>query len=194
MARHRARWKKRGKLVVFTGGRWMAKIKGRGMTDINGIDDLLEAFSRIARSRHDVSLLILGVHDERLRSESKRLGIEDRVIIGGPFSYLEEKHIAALALADCLVIPGKKSWRHSYCDRAKFCEYMMAGKPVVAADFKPVREAFGSDAIYYEPEDIGQLSREIMEVLDGRRRKAVSIGDLTFQKREGALLGWLGRL
>jgi len=100
--------------------------------------------------------------------------------------------VQTCALPISLVIPGKKCWRHNYCDRAKFCEYLMAGKNIIAADFPPAREILGRSAIYYKPENINELAEKMVMSLKTRKPE----GDKTkyiYQKNEKRLIEWLDK-
>ena len=126
-----------------------------------GFDLLLEAFSRIHSVRQDISLYILGTgsEEQHLHQMSNNLGISSHVHFLGhkdnPQIYF--KH------ADLFVLPSR---REPFSNAV--LEALACGTPVMAFDCpggisKVIQE--GVNGWLVHPEDTGQLTERILEVL-----------------------------
>lgn len=119
-ARHR---RGNGPLLVFVGR----------LVEEKGVDDLVRAVDRLSTSLPDVTALIVGDGQDRLRMEAlaARLGVADRVAFTG---WVEPGEVPEyMAAGDVFVGPSKRAadgWVEA--QGLTFAEAMLAGVPVVA--------------------------------------------------------------
>jgi glycosyltransferase involved in cell wall biosynthesis len=125
------------------------------------LECLLTAFARLARSRGNLRLTIVGEGPLAgdLRRLAVSLGLDGRVTFTG---YRADR-LAMLKTFDVLVLP---SWREGIprC----LMEAMAARVPVVASDIPGSRELIhdGRTGLLFRPEDPDQLAQVIATVLD----------------------------
>lgn len=128
-----------------------------------GLELLIKAFSRIAKDRNDVCLLIVGPDSEGYQHTIEKIckteGILNSVIITGML--IGRKKLAALRVANLFVLPS-----HSEGFSISILEALACGLPVVITkecNFPEV-EKMGAGRVIER--DVEQLSNNLIELLE----------------------------
>lgn len=125
----------------------------------HGVEVLLEAFARLARSDASTRLRIVGDGPQReaLREQAIALGIIERVDLVGAVS--PEEMPDELALMDVAVAPYPEL-PDFYFSPLKIYEYLAAGLPVVASDIGPCSQILddGELGVLVTPGDVTELA------------------------------------
>ena len=125
--------------------------------------EVVQAFARVAREwKEPLSLVLLGYqqtsYGERVRQEIAALGLAERVVIPGNKPYAE--------------LPAANHHAHItvFASEAENCpnvllEAMASGKPIVCSSRPPMPE-FGGDAVwYFEPSNVDELATKLLRLL-----------------------------
>jgi phosphatidylinositol alpha-1,6-mannosyltransferase len=161
------------------GDRAMILTVGR-LVPRKGVDMLLAALAVVAARHPDVVLVIAGEGPdrERLDSEARRLGLEDRVRFLGSVS--EEELPDLYAAADLFVLPAREDGVEVEGFGIVFSEAAASGLAVIAGDSAGVGDAVrhGETGILVPPSDPQAIAGAIMELLEGddRRRSMGAAG------------------
>ena len=135
----------------------------------HGVEVLLEAFARLARSDERSRLRIVGDGPQReaLTEQAARLGVSDRVDLVGAVA--PEDMPGELAAMDVAVAPYPRL-PDFYFSPLKIYEYLAAGLPVVASDIGPCSDILdgGGLGVLVAPGD----ATELAAVLAGLRSDA----------------------
>lgn len=135
----------------------------------HGVEVLLEAFARLARSDARSRLRIVGDGPQReaLTEQAARLGVSDRVDLVGAVA--PEDMPGELAAMDVAVAPYPRL-PDFYFSPLKIYEYLAAGLPVVASDIGPCSDILdgGGLGVLVAPGD----ATELAAVLAGLRSDA----------------------
>ncbi len=133
-----------------------------------GLDLLIDAFSRLSAARSDVVLVLVGggSMETELRAQVERLGLGGKVIIPGRIPH--ERIPSIYALMDVLVYPRYAARLTDLVTPLKPLEAMAMGKAVVASDVGGHRELIqhGSTGVLFPSGDAGALVTAIERVLD----------------------------
>ncbi|MDR3359477.1 MAG: glycosyltransferase, partial [Bifidobacteriaceae bacterium] len=111
-----------------------------------------------------------------LLAEADRLGLADRLHLAPYVAYDQvTKYVAS---ADAGVSPLSRAVNHDIALTNKFCEYVVAGLPVVTSD-TPEQARLVEDldlGAVFKADDVADCARAIKDVLDRRRELATRIG------------------
>lgn len=131
-----------------------------------GVDLLLEAAARIARTRDDTAFVIIGAGSEvpRLKSMTASLGLENIVRFTGRIPDAELADY--LSTADVCVAPDPKNPMNDKSTMNKVLQYMAYSRPVVLFDLTEGRRAAGDAALYARPNDPADFADKVLELLD----------------------------
>jgi glycosyltransferase involved in cell wall biosynthesis len=146
-----------GKFLILSVGR---------LTVDKGYDDLLEAFSRVARDRTDVFLAIAGGGELQGRLEARiaELGLNNCAKLLGPRTDIP----ALLEAADLYV-----SASHREGLSMALMEAMVHGLPIVATKVGDTEYLLGGErGVLIEPQDVDALARQIGLLLDDPQQSA----------------------
>jgi len=162
-----------------------------------GGEVVLEAFARLARTRPDTVLLVVGDGLERskLEARARRPGLRDRVIFTGRLPY---QRVPAYMRASVAGIGGgwwggdrrvERRFRHSGSSALKVFSYLACGLPVVIPDFPDlaglVRRA--GCGLVTQPDRVEDLAAALGAVLDHPRQWAeAGLKGRAFIQREAA--------
>ncbi len=143
------------------------------LADWQGLAMLIEAMPQVLE-RHPARLRIVGRGRSRQRKtlakQVRKLGLESHVSIEPAVPHHAVP--ALIAAADVCVAPLALNDRNvtQGCCPIKVIEYMAAGRPLVAANLPVVRELAREDidALFFAPDDAGDLARQLLRVLDDR--------------------------
>jgi glycosyltransferase involved in cell wall biosynthesis len=118
---------------------------------IKGVDRLVRAFGQMAAEGETQAVLLLvgdGPDRDRLKSEARAVGIEDRVVFAG----FRDDARGCYDLMDCFVLPSRSEGLP-----VALLEAMAAGVPALATDVGANREVLlNGEAGTLLPEDCGQ--------------------------------------
>ncbi len=121
--------------------------------------------------RHDISFTLIGSGDcfEGLVAMRDRLGLGDYVEFTGRVP--DEAVASILSTADIGISPDPKNPLNDVSTMNKTMEYMAFGLPVVAFDLRETRVSAGDAAVYATPNDVGELARLLVELMDDPARR-----------------------
>lgn len=133
-----------------------------------GLDLLLEAVARLASTRSDIRLLLLGGGriEVGLKVQIEQLGLEKVVIMPGRIPH---EHIpGAYALCDILAYPRYSCRLTEFTTPLKPLEGMAMGKAVVASDIGGHRELIhhGRTGLLFRAGDLSALLGVLRHILD----------------------------
>ncbi len=128
-----------------------------------GVETLIHALRTVRNVFSDVSLIILGDGDDRLRSEdiAKEIGVSDRVIFMGNVSDTELKRY--YQYCDIFVMPSKKEGFGLV-----FIEAMAFGKPVIGGNHASTPEVVieGETGFMVDHGDVSGLAQRLILLLN----------------------------
>ncbi|MDH5564485.1 MAG: glycosyltransferase, exosortase A system-associated [Nitrospirota bacterium] len=132
-----------------------------------GLDVLVEAFSRLLKKRNDVVLLLVGGGEveEELKAQVQRLSLGSHVIFPGRIPH--ERIPGVYGLFDILVYPRHSIRLTELVTPLKPLEAMAMEKPVVASDIGGHRELIrdGETGVLFQAGSAESLSRTLEELL-----------------------------
>ena len=150
----------------------------------HGVEVLLEAFARLARTDASARLRLVGDGPQReaLAAQAQRLEVADRVDLVGAVA--PEEMPAELAAMDVAVAPYPQL-SDFYFSPLKIYEYLAAGLPIVASDVGPCADILdgGDLGVLVTPGDVGSLA----VALAGLRRDQLIRADLGRAGRDAAV-------
>jgi glycosyltransferase involved in cell wall biosynthesis len=144
--------------------------------ELAGQTYLIDAFTRIARRRRDVRLVICGTGPLRatLEDQARDLGIADRVTFTGLVTNQEVARYAAVA--DVFALPSLLEALPTVA-----VEALASGTPVVSADHpggEELHEIFGDDVRVVSRRNVDGLSNALGEAVESPRRVRPATHDL----------------
>jgi glycosyltransferase involved in cell wall biosynthesis len=147
---------------------WAGTFRG-----FHGVEDLVEAFSRLDGSDPRARLLLVGAGPARENVEvlARRLRIEERVRFTDGVPHVEmPSHLAAM---DVAVASANPNVGFHYSPQ-KLREYLACGCAAIAPAIGEVPEAVtdGRDALLYRAGDVDDLESKLRELLDAPERRA----------------------
>jgi PEP-CTERM/exosortase A-associated glycosyltransferase len=158
-AEYRMEWKLNQKRIIGFIGSFYA---------YEGLDLLLEAVSRLASSRSDIRLLLLGGGgiEDGLKVQIEQLGLEKVVIMPGRIPH--ERVPGAYALCDILAYPRYSCRLTELTTPLKPLEGMAMGKTVVASDIGGHRELIrhGRTGLLFRAGDLSVFVGVLRHLLD----------------------------
>jgi glycosyltransferase involved in cell wall biosynthesis len=141
----------------------------------DGVDILLRVADTVVREmgRTDVSFTLMGSGDcwrdlVKMRDE---LGLSEYVILTGRVP--DETVAAVLSTADVGLSPDPKNPLNDVSTMNKTMEYMAFGLPVLAFDLKETRVSAGDAGAYATPNEVSDMARLLVELLDDEPRRKV---------------------
>ena len=132
----------------------------------HGVETLLEAFEQMLAENKQVRLVIVGDGPEReaLKKNVQARGLDDAVIFTGNVYYEDiPYHIAAMDITVAPYVPND----NFYYSPIKIFEYMVMGKPVVAARIGQVQELVseGETGLLFEPGNTVELKAALQKLI-----------------------------
>ena len=116
--------------------------------------------------RRDISFTLIGSGDcfDDLVALRDRLDLSEWVTFTGR---IPDAEVAAiLSTADLGISPDPKNPLNDLSTMNKTMEYMAFGLPVVAFDLRETRVSAGDAGVYATPNDVGELARLLVELMD----------------------------
>ncbi len=141
---------------------------------------LIKAFKIVSTKFPKLLLVLVGRKDHfyhRIEEEVKKLGLNERVIFTDELSYgeLSEFYKNGLAyifpsLSEGFGLPGLEAMKHNL--------------PVISSNKKPLPEIYGQAAVYFDPENIQDMTRVISETVFNHllREKLKILGQIQVKK------------
>jgi glycosyltransferase involved in cell wall biosynthesis len=132
-----------------------------------GLDLAIVAFSKINDNLKNAELHIIGDGPEKsnLKSLSKNLGIQDRVIFKEPVTLDEIPQI--MGQADVGIVPKRNDGFGSEAFSTKSLEFMSLGVPLIIARTKIDQYYFSDDTVcFFEPESTEDLSKAMLALYE----------------------------
>ncbi len=152
------------------------------VTTNEGLHILIEAFVQVKARIPDAILVAAGLISFSLRIPIdleklvEDLDISDSVIFTGiiPLSEI----IDLYAAADVLVNPKTDHIANKVARPIKVGEYLSSGTPMVSSRISELDEILvdGEEAIFCEPENVGELAKCLIDVLQATPQRRESIG------------------
>jgi len=138
--------------------------------DYEGLDLLLDAIALLAPGRPDVRVLLLGggFEEDRLKSQARRLGLQDRVVFAGRVPHGEVQRY--YELIDLLVYPRRSVRLTERVTPLKPLEAMAQGRAFVASNVGGHRELIrdGDTGTLFPAGDVPALAQTIVRRLEDR--------------------------
>ena len=152
-----------------------------------GLDLLVDAFARLAASRSDVVLLLVGggETETRLKAQIQRLKLEDKVILPGRLPH--DRIPGVYALMDILVYPRYSMRLTELVTPLKPLEAMAMGKALVASDVGGHRELIhhGQTGLLFPAGDMVALAEMLDRLMnDPEARKHMEEQESVWARRE----------
>ena len=156
----------------------------------DGVDLVIELADVVVRQfgRRDIGFTLIGSGDcfEDLVALRDRLHLSEFVTFTGRISDGEVAKV--LSTADVGISPDPKNPLNDLSTMNKTMEYMAFELPVVAFDLRETRVSAGDAGVYATPNDVGELARLLVELVDDEpRRRAMG---RTGRERIEQELGW----
>jgi len=133
-----------------------------------GVEDLVRAFSLVARKRLDARLLLVGDGPdfECIKNIIDDLLIGDKVILTGRVSPSEVPHY--FDSIDIFVIARPDTIATQTAVPLKLLEAMAMGKPIIATNVKGLSELIdnGTNGVLVQPGNVEELASKTLELLD----------------------------
>jgi glycosyltransferase involved in cell wall biosynthesis len=151
-----------GPAIVYVGG----------VNRERDLTTLVEAISML-QATHNIGLVIIGYGEEGYRSELQSLAEEhglDRFILRGRVPHKEAG--AFMSVSEVGTVTYERNYLTDITMPTKALEYSAAGKPLVIANLRGIREVYGDAALYYEPGEASDLARKVGMLLDNRELAA----------------------
>mgnify|MGYP000740060980 CR=1 FL=1 len=145
-----------------------------------GLELLVAAFSSLLESRKDLVLLLVGggEMEGEIRSQVKKLGIENYVVMPGRVAHSKISEV--YGLADFLVYARFSMRLTELVTPLKPLEAMIVGKPLLASDIRGHRELIqdGETGIFFKPGNLKSLVEGMERLLEdeGLRNRMSSQG------------------
>jgi len=156
----------------------------------DGVDIVLHVADHVVHrlGRTDISFVLVGSGDcfDDLVTLNQRLDLTDFVSFTGRIP--DDEVAAVLSTADVGISPDPKNPLNDVSTMNKTMEYMAFGLPVVAFDLRETRVSAGSAAVYAMPNDVDDLARVLLDLIDDESRRR-SMG-LTGRTRIEQELAW----
>jgi glycosyltransferase involved in cell wall biosynthesis len=147
------------KVIVYAGTFWV----------VEGVANLIEAMSLVARQHEDVRLVIAGGRSVNQSDDVpiliKQYGLSDKAIVLGNLPLREV--VDLLAAADVLVSSKIDHSANRAGVPTKLAEYLAAGRPVVSSNIGDISLYLhhGKDALLCEPGNVSELAESISTLL-----------------------------
>ena len=156
----------------------------------DGVDLVLEVADHIVHGlgRRDIGFTLIGSGDcfDELVALSRRLDLSDFVKFTGRIP--DDDVAAILSTADVGISPDPKNPLNDVSTMNKTMEYMAFALPVVAFDLQETRVSAGNAALYANPNDVAELARLLVELVDDEpRRRSMGMAGHVRVERE---LAW----
>jgi glycosyltransferase involved in cell wall biosynthesis len=146
----------------------------------DGVDIVLRTADFVVHQlqRDDIAFTLMGSGDcfDDLMTLRSQLALDQIVEFTGRVP--DETVAAVLSTADVGISPDPKNPLNDVSTMNKTMEYMAFGLPVVAFDLRETRVSAGSAAAYATPNDVSDLARLLVDVIDDdvRRQTMSSVG------------------
>jgi glycosyltransferase involved in cell wall biosynthesis len=137
-----------------------------GVNRERDLSTLIKAVS-ILQSKREVRLVIVGHGNEQYREELRAFAMEQGLtdfIMRGRVPHDEAS--AYMALSAVGPVTYERNYLTDISLPTKALEYSAAGRPLVIANLRGMREVFGDAALYYEPGDANDLAGKLALILD----------------------------
>jgi glycosyltransferase involved in cell wall biosynthesis len=136
------------------------------LLELKGIDDLVDAFVRLASKRPDrpMRLIVLGAgeHEPALRDRASRATVADRIELRG--SVANEQIRTYMCAADAFVLPSRAAWCEQF--GRVLAEAMLVETPVVGSTSGEIPAVIGEGGFVYPADDVDALASTLERLLD----------------------------
>ena len=156
----------------------------------DGVDLAVRAVDHVVHrlGRSDVSFTFVGAGESfaEVSALRDRLELVEHLELPGR---LPDGEVARLlSTADVALCPDPKNALNDVSTMNKTMEYMAYGVPVVSFDLRETRISAGDAAVYATPNDVAELARLVVELLDDEARRR-AMGSLA-RRRVVRTLAW----
>lgn len=135
-----------------------------GLTEHQGIDDLVNAWPKVVRTVPEAFLLLMGYpNEDKYRAQAKKLGVQNQVLVTGKIPYDEAPRY--LTLGEIAVSPKRSATEAN----GKIYNYMACGLPTIAFDTVVNHDILGTLGVYVkEIGDVEGLAGTIVRLLQDK--------------------------
>jgi glycosyltransferase involved in cell wall biosynthesis len=162
------RFRPEARRSVAPGNRVRVLLPGRVIREKGGVD-LLRAVHRLpaaVRSRIDVQLVGDGGEVSRLQSAAAALGLGGQLLVSGRSGFADMPGFYRDADVVCVPSLPTPYWEEQF--GMVLAEAMSCGRPVITARSGAIPEVVGEAALLFEPYDVDDLSRVLLQVIEDR--------------------------
>ena len=147
-----------------------------GLNPERDLETVIRAAAEV-RPHLDVRWRIVGHgergHRQRLEELSLALGMHDRISVESEVAYRAVPSLIAETTVG--VVSYERNPLTEIATPNKAYEYALAGKPMVVADLRALRELLGDSVLYYSPGDPKDLAAQLVRLLpDAERRRGLA--------------------
>lgn len=152
-----------GPVVVYAGFRYLVNENGKSV-DLLDVERLIRAAPIVLAAMPTTKFIFLGPSvTEQWNRLIAELGIETHVLfLPGIYTLWGEQHLSTMALGDCLCLTTSKYLAASLFSHNKGNDYLLLGRPIVAAGAPGPTEMLRDAAFFYEPENEKDLAAKII--------------------------------
>jgi glycosyltransferase involved in cell wall biosynthesis len=143
-----------------------------------GTDLVVEAIAALRATGVDADAVIVGGGDAvpALRAQVSAAGLQRSVHLFGEYVPIEQA-LATVAVADCGVIPNRRSEINRFALSSKLFEYVALGVPVVVSELETLANHFGPQEVtFFEPGNVASLVNALGWVYAHREEAAEKAG------------------
>lgn len=150
------------RVIVNAGTTNMVKTR-QDWVDLQDMGTIVQAIPIILRKYPQTKLVLLGIeNDQTIIKLIEKLNLQKYIILGSKFMFWKEEHLSTLAIADCLCLPSVDVLATRYFCKYKVLDYMLAKRPIIAAETPGLKESFRDTALYYKPGNINSFVEQVL--------------------------------
>jgi len=140
-----------------------------------GVDDLMEAFSKVGSQKAELWIVGGGPEERRLRDLANKINKEKKIRF---FGFMDYSYLPSIyKRADIFVHPAK--WPEPFNRTAP--EAMLARLPVVASDSGALPEILGDSGLIFRTGNVSELKRSL-EILIENKNLRENLGQKAYNK------------
>ena len=136
------------------------------LLELKGLDDLIDAFSRLATERPDVPMRLVilgsGEYGEALSARAAASPVADRIELRGAVA--NELIRAYMCAADAFVLPSRAAWFEQF--GRVLAEAMLVETPVIGSTSGEIPRVIGDGGFIFEADDVDALHAALARIVE----------------------------